>query len=586
MSMAIDETLPPRLVEALRGRGLVVVTGAGISVAPPSDLPSWWGFNTALFESIKARASETLPGQRELLDSLSLDGPVSAFSDLVVRTFAGDGFFPLLTALESARPNANHAALARLAAQGIVSDIVTFNFDTLIEQAFRDAKVPLEVFVNSADYERLDLEQGFGPRLHKVHGSVTDAKSLIDTVTQKLRGLSSQRRLLLASLFRSRHILFLGFSGADFDFGSDYLPMGANREGEFGFTWLHRGTRPTVAARLAREDGIFLAGSLPDFFERMGVVTDPVPSTTKEPADIRAGIDAWTRKPSVGPWACASLCQRLAFETGQEAIGRALDDALAARLMEELQAQRFDLTMTGAMRRLALSALESGDIDRALAWSGRELQAYEWVNAILTAGGQKPSPQARLEYLRNAAAAYSNIGLAHAHSGRPGGLEAAREAFLKAQAQLVDAQDHDTEALLLFNKAVHLETEPDAKLRALRKARAHAREAGAGRTQIEAACAEAQLLLELSELDLAIEAAVSVEPLLPIAGNVSHDWQYVLIRIEAWARRGNWDEGLTLCETALSKHRPSPGLALRIARQVRKLLTFNSGALDGNYALD
>ncbi len=235
--------------------------------------------------------------------------------------------------------------------------------------------------------------------------------------------------------------------------------MGANREDDFGFTWLHRGTRPTVAARLAREDGIFLAGSLPDFFERMGVVTDPVPSTTKEPADIRAGIDAWTRKPSVGPWACASLCQRLAFETGQEAIGRALNDAVAARLMEELQAQRFDLTMTGAMRRLALSALESGDIDRALAWSGRELQVYEWVNAILTAGGQKPSPQVRLEYLRNTAAAYSNIGLAHARSGRPGGLEAAREAFLKAQAQLVDAQDHDTEALLLFNKAVHLETE-------------------------------------------------------------------------------------------------------------------------------
>ncbi|MGC2220981.1 MAG: hypothetical protein WA624_00715 [Methylocella sp.] len=92
-------------------------------------------------------------------------------------------------------------------------------------------------------------------------------------------------------------------------------------------------------------------------------------------------------------------------------------------------------------------------------------------------------------------------------------------------------------------------------------------------------------MLELSELDLAIEAAVSVEPLLPIAGNVSHDWQYVLIRIEAWARRGNWDEGLTLCETALSKHRPSPGLALRIARQVRKLLTFNSGALDRLRAL-
>ena len=97
---------------------------------------------------------------------------------------------------------------------------MTTNFDRLLERAF-PADL-LDVFTAPQDFRRQPQKPC---ALYKVHGSVDDVSTLVDTVSQKLRGPAFPVRTRLAELFREHHVLVVGFSGADLDFGSDYLAL-------------------------------------------------------------------------------------------------------------------------------------------------------------------------------------------------------------------------------------------------------------------------------------------------------------------------------------------------------------------------
>jgi hypothetical protein len=69
--------LPPSLREALLKRRLLIFSGAGLSMLPPSSLPDWYGFNEAILEEAKASALST---------SLSADG-IAAIENLDFQSF-------------------------------------------------------------------------------------------------------------------------------------------------------------------------------------------------------------------------------------------------------------------------------------------------------------------------------------------------------------------------------------------------------------------------------------------------------------------------------------------------------------------
>src|SRR5258708_743459 len=138
--------------------------------------------------------------------------------------------------LDSDRPNANHRALATLARTGACRAIVTTNFDTLIERACTDANVPVEVFATPDDFRR-SVPPAFA--LYKIHGTATRTTSLVDTVSQKLRGLSFPVRARLTAVFNTHHVLVIGFSGADLAFDPDYLGLtSVAAGGASGLTWI------------------------------------------------------------------------------------------------------------------------------------------------------------------------------------------------------------------------------------------------------------------------------------------------------------------------------------------------------------
>lgn len=180
----------------------VVIAGAGISMAAPANLPSWWQYNKKIVDEIKKQACDFCPEAVEWINKIDIGEngiAVQCLSELIVNEGAGDSYFTLLELLNAKNPNANHFALAELARKGCISAIVTTNFDTLIETAFMSEAVPIYTIVNENTY--YESSRWNTCKLFKIHGTVDSYNSLIDTVRQKAMGLNSWKRFSLKQVF-------------------------------------------------------------------------------------------------------------------------------------------------------------------------------------------------------------------------------------------------------------------------------------------------------------------------------------------------------------------------------------------------
>ena len=73
----------------------VIIAGAGISVDPPSNLPSWWEYNKKLIKQIKKEALKLCPEASEILSRIDDEKklPVQCISQLVVSQGADGVIF-------------------------------------------------------------------------------------------------------------------------------------------------------------------------------------------------------------------------------------------------------------------------------------------------------------------------------------------------------------------------------------------------------------------------------------------------------------------------------------------------------------
>lgn len=545
---------PPALADAITRGRLVVVAGAGISVLPPSSLPSWWGFNEALLKALRQAAQSLLPpGYDELLQDLTLDRiPVVAFSDHVVRSFAGEAYFPMLGLLESSRPNANHRALAELARRGCLQHIVTPNFDTLIERAFRDADVALEVLIGRDSPAAVEGRGRARTMLHKIHGSANDKTSLVDTVSQKLRGLSTEQRAALEEAFADGHVLFIGFSGADFDFDPDYLPLSkAMDTAGQAFTWVSRpGTQPPpIARKLARNASWLVEGELPQWFETLGL--DPETLITASSAQLGAPVSTpavnlperiaeWIAQPAFGPWACAALCLRLLTSLRLHAPAQTFESLLSEALDAELQRPEGVALGTGAaMRQLMSAAAQRGDFASARRWCMLELRFLHVLREAATRKGPS-SDEATREHLRNTAGVWINLALMWRKDCQASGRdEALAMAIQQATTFATQAQDPELLANLFLGHAQDSRLPFAARLRNLRTSQAYARLAGSHGVQIDTLHLQAKLSMGLAELFQAQVALDAASELLKLDTGSMRTWAQHSLEMQLAARSGD-----------------------------------------------
>jgi hypothetical protein len=162
------------LAAKAREGNLVVCAGAGLSLAPDAGLPSGQRLGELLNERLAARlAGYVAPADpRDLL----------AVSDAAIDAFRG--LRPLqhevltLADFERATPNLAHRALALLLAEGAVSAVLLWNWDTCVERSAPEGE-RVEVALTLQDMQQLQA-----PSVAKIHGCATRVETLLITSAQ------------------------------------------------------------------------------------------------------------------------------------------------------------------------------------------------------------------------------------------------------------------------------------------------------------------------------------------------------------------------------------------------------------------
>ena len=232
---------------------LVIFAGAGCSAGTPASLPGWFDLNDAILESLWDRMEPyNLPNRLrgDVLHHVKAKRKEYAFPPdyqaQVMVERVGMKYFELLTVVDSDRYNAFHHYTAQGARDGLVTAVVTTNFDRNFERAFAEAGVPFRAFINEADFNAFEGQSlGVIPVI-KIHGCCSSPESMVDTRKQRLKGRAKSLERALASLLREHPFLFAGFSGADFDDNLNYLGFRDAASFARGFTFLHQ---PAILVR-------------------------------------------------------------------------------------------------------------------------------------------------------------------------------------------------------------------------------------------------------------------------------------------------------------------------------------------------
>lgn len=223
--------------------GNVLFCGAGVSRDPPAGLPDWHELRDSTVEAIAGRApglsefARLLTAMEMIADPTKRGLTPEVVASTIERQTAG--YFESLAVLREGGPNANHVAVASLAAQGFVSSIVTTNFDLFIERALEAAGVEFRSHRTKVEFEEFleETTRSTGVDLFKLHGCLSVPTTITATVEQQAVGLPPARAAVMESLLRSGPLVVWGYSGADLKIDLDYLRMVRSAEAAVGFVW-------------------------------------------------------------------------------------------------------------------------------------------------------------------------------------------------------------------------------------------------------------------------------------------------------------------------------------------------------------
>src|SRR5438067_12240582 len=123
----------PRLIEGLSHRRVIAMTGAGISMSPPSLLPSGNELRDVVLKAMASRPGPALASRamQRIQRRLPYWSPERVFSHLSTA-IGGRQLAYCLAALDDRPVNINHRVLAKLVLDGGIRVLLTANFDVLI----------------------------------------------------------------------------------------------------------------------------------------------------------------------------------------------------------------------------------------------------------------------------------------------------------------------------------------------------------------------------------------------------------------------------------------------------------------------
>lgn len=215
------------IVESARLRRLAVLAGAGISRNPPSSLPLANDLKLYIVEKICSAANiarfyGVRLGQEGDISKKIKSYPLEAMIEHISRNH--EILSALAELFKTGSPNKNHNLIARLVQKGFLREVLTTNFDLLIEDALKNINsskgVKFNVYYAEKQFSEAILDSSL-PTIYKIHGSADDKDSMRITLSQVASQAMSESRVRILTHFfgsGSGDILVLGYSlGDEFD---------------------------------------------------------------------------------------------------------------------------------------------------------------------------------------------------------------------------------------------------------------------------------------------------------------------------------------------------------------------------------
>ncbi len=205
----MDAAVRARLLASMEAGRLVILCGAGLSMAPPSSLPSAWSVAASCYDRYVMSIDPACPPE--------LRGDLEALAEIFARDDTlGSVFIEALVPWESfvRPPNAGHAAVADFLITRMAAGAVSANYDNLIERRAQDYGFDLAA---SLDGDEATVRARKHAPLLKFHGcSVRERRATVWTASQLTEdGVVAARiaktKTWMAANLREKDLLVVGF---------------------------------------------------------------------------------------------------------------------------------------------------------------------------------------------------------------------------------------------------------------------------------------------------------------------------------------------------------------------------------------
>ncbi|MFX0061697.1 MAG: SIR2 family protein [Candidatus Hermodarchaeota archaeon] len=198
----------------------IIYCGAGISIPAPSCAPSWW----TLTEEILQAFFDRIPDDWSLPKDIIIHDPEKQ-PELIFENFANMldlRLYQIFDMLNLSQPNGNHGIIAKLAKKGVLKACITTNFDVFIERSLQEEGVEFDLLVDNNEYEQYFQNIGSHSKkfvLCKIHGTIERPDTIVSvaSVYKSSKGFSLPKSQLITHFLKQYPVLFLGYSGWDFE---------------------------------------------------------------------------------------------------------------------------------------------------------------------------------------------------------------------------------------------------------------------------------------------------------------------------------------------------------------------------------
>lgn len=299
--------VPDETFDALRASKPVLLVGSAASMFSPTNLPNGQKVADDLVEWLAGGPNRWPCWLFEDAKQLPFEAVLDAYPDQesllkIICSLYGD---------PNLKPNSIHASIGDGLIDGTFSGLITTNYDLAFDNYFKDTPEISPI---------LNEEQGSswmnnpsGRRVYwKIHGTGNNGRSIVANLARERR-MDPWKRSLLRRLVIGRLIIFLGYSGRDFDI----CPELACKREHFHAVWLVRS--PDLNAnqtRIIEKTSVeVIDGTLHGFLEKLCRRSIEVTARLDRGVNVRDYFDArlleeW-RIRLLKRLACPSICMNL-----------------------------------------------------------------------------------------------------------------------------------------------------------------------------------------------------------------------------------------------------------------------------------